>query len=230
VIALASIAFVIVVAVGGWLFFLLLQKFGTAKEGGAETATTGTATVDTTATAVPLQAAATATAPNLTPAPTTVAPTAVPLVETPKPAVKERPSKPRAPRTPPPTETVAPTVTAAETAPPPPVEPAVPAVKEGDIVGPGEGVVDAQIARKVEPLSPPASAVMGNRGFAMFSVLVGIDGSVEIARIIRSSGSAAFDDLATAAAKKATFTPATKDGVRVKMWRTLRYDVKTRGM
>ena len=78
-------------------------------------------------------------------------------------------------------------------------------------------------------MSPPSSAVIGNRGFSMFSVLVGIDGSVESVRLIRSSGSGAFDELSEGAAKKTTFTPATKDGVRVKMWRTLRYDVKVRG-
>jgi TonB family protein len=102
-------------------------------------------------------------------------------------------------------------------------------VREGDIVAPGEGVVEAQLARKAEPMAPPTSAVLGNRGFAMFSVLVDVDGSVDSVKLIRSSGSAAFDDLATAAAKRSTFTPATKDGVRVRMWRTLRYDVKVRG-
>jgi TonB family protein len=126
-----------------------------------------------------------------------------------------------------PVETVA-TATVTETA-PAQIETVQPPVREGDIVPPGEGVIDAKLARKVEPIAPPSSAVMGNRGFAMFSVLVGINGSVESIRLIRSSGSGAFDDLATAAAKKTTYTPATKDGVRVRMWKTLRYDVKVRG-
>ncbi|MGK2859948.1 MAG: TonB family protein, partial [Thermoanaerobaculia bacterium] len=113
--------------------------------------------------------------------------------------------------------------------PPPPAEPVEPAVAEGDIVAPGDGVVAATPLRIVEPSLPPNYAGLDNRGFAMFSVLVGIDGSVESARLIRSSGSAAFDDLAATAARRSTFSPATKDGVRVKMWRTLRFEMSGRG-
>ncbi|MFA6956904.1 MAG: TonB family protein [Thermoanaerobaculia bacterium] len=231
VIALGSIAFVLVVAVGGWLLFLLLQKFGGGAANDGATSTAHTATTDTVVTSAP-PVTTIAPAPAQAPVSTSVAPTTTvaAIPEPPKPAVTERPAKaPRTAKASPPTATVAPTATVEEPAPPPPPEePVVPAVREGEIVAPGGGVVDAQLLKKVEPLAPPSSAVMGNRGFVMFSVLVGVDGTVEQARIIRPSGSAVFDELATAAAKRATFSPATKNGIRVKMWRTLRYDVKLR--
>jgi TonB family protein len=244
VIALVAVAFVIFVAIGGWLFYLLLQtRFGgntgpasdTAINTTATTATTATAaSAATTATAAPPPTATTASATGVpAPAPAPAAPAASTgsATESAKPVVAPRPARPsRTTKAPPPTETVAPaTVVETATEPPPPEEPVEPAVREGQIVAPGDGVVDAQVLKKAEPLAPPSSAVMGNRGFAMFSVLVGIDGTVESARLIRPSGSSAFDELATAAAKRTTFTPATKNGVRVKMWRTLRYDVKVRG-
>ncbi|MBI2213139.1 MAG: TonB family protein [Acidobacteria bacterium] len=232
-ITLAAVAFVIVVAVGGWLFYLLLERFtGTAKDEAATTTATPapTATLETTT----IAPTATTDSPPATTLSTAreVAPTATvaAVTEPQKPPATPRQPKPPKATEPPPTETVVPTATVEPEPPPlPPTEPVEPVVREGDIVGPGEGVVDAQLLKKAEPLTPPSSAVMGNRGFAMFSVLVGIDGRVEMARLIRSSGSEAFDELATAAAKRTTYTPATKAGTRVRMWRTLRYDVKVRG-
>lgn len=234
IVVIGAIAFVIVVAVGGWLFFLLLQRFGAGAETAPPATVTDTPPATDTAAATPSTAqpavAPTATAVPAPPPAATSTAAAPPPDEPAKPKVVERPSRPRTPPTPPPAATVAPTETAAsETATAVTEQPEEPAVREGDIVGPGEGVVDAQVLKLAEPLVPPSSAVMGHRGFAMFSVLVGIDGRVENTKLIRSSGSPAFDELATAAAKRTTFTPATKDGVRVRMWRTIRYDVKTRG-
>ena len=239
-IAVVSLGFLAVVSVGGWLFYRLLEsRLGGSAAQGNDPATAPTATTPPAIAAPPAPSPSPATSTTLPipavagPATSTAAPvtatTAQAPVEPPKPRTSPRPtSRPAQPvPQPAPVETIA-VATVTETA-APPAETAPPPVRQGDIVAPGEGVIDAQLVRKVEPLAPPGAAVMGNRGFAMFSVLVDIDGSVQSVRLIRSSGSAAFDELATAAAKKSTFASATKDGVRVKMWRTLRFDVKVRG-
>lgn len=239
-IAAICVAFLLVVPTGGWLFYRLLDsRLGTQQAPAeqttpAPTVAASSATPSTAPGPAPAPRTATASAPSDAPGTATAASATAARAEmspTPQPPPRTPTTRQERRAAPPPPAAPEPVAAAVETASPspPPTETVEPPTREGDIVAPGEGVVDAQIARKVEPMAPPSFAVMGNRGFAMFSVLVATDGTVESARLIRSSGSEAFDDLATAAAKKATFKPATKDGIPVRMWRTLRYDVKVRG-
>ena len=64
------------------------------------------------------------------------------------------------------------------------------------------------------------------RGEVLVRVLVGPNGKAENVRISESSGNDIIDKAAIDAANKSTFAPATKDGVRVRFWLILRYDVK----
>jgi TonB family protein len=67
---------------------------------------------------------------------------------------------------------------------------------------------------------------MRSEGFAMFSILVGPDGKAEIVKLIVSSGSEPLDESAEDAARQTVFSPATKNGVKVRMWKTLRFEFK----
>jgi TonB family protein len=63
----------------------------------------------------------------------------------------------------------------------------------------------------------------GTRGTVRLSLLIGIDGHVENVRVSQSSGSDLLDNSAKLAAKSSTYTPATKDGVRVRVWISKEY-------
>lgn len=103
-------------------------------------------------------------------------------------------------------------------------------VREGDLVAPGPGVVGPVVTKAVEPIYPPLSANMGREGTAMFSVLVGPDGEVEVVKLIVSTGTEPLDKSAEDAAWQTEFRPATKNGIKVRMWKTLRFQFKkTRG-
>jgi TonB family protein len=123
-------------------------------------------------------------------------------------------------------------------APPPPAEvsvpenpPVIPAassvpVKEGDVVGPGEGVVEPRLVRLGVMSSLPAQARQikrgadGSIGTPYIMALVDERGVVQEIRVIKPSKYKFVDDAAVRALKGATILPATKDGVKVKMWKT----------
>jgi TonB family protein len=164
---------------------------------------------------VPAQAAAAA------PAPTQRPPEPVrPAPEPPKVAEAARPAA----------------IEAAPAAPAPP--PAIPApsnapVREGDLVGPGDGVVEPRLVRLGPfPPLPPQSKVMARRGSdgslgsPTVHVLVGETGSVLETRVVRPSAYKFVDEAAVAALKGAKIDPATKDGIRVKMWKAFTIGVK----
>ena len=105
-------------------------------------------------------------------------------------------------------------------------QPSQPAVKEGDVVAAGPGVVPPVVTKGVQPLYPPLILQVASDGTTLLNVLVGIDGRVERVNIIKSSGSKPLDAAAEDAARRTTFSGATKDGVRVRMWKTMRYQFR----
>jgi|GEM_PF-863571 len=149
----------------------------------------------------------------------TVAPIATESVEPAKVIPPEPKKKPPAKKK---RERVAVAKVPTETAAP---QPEVPKVREGDIVESGEGVVDAQIRDKA-PLKLSFRARLGRaRGSVKIYALVGIGGKVEQVRILSSSGNDQIDRAAEIAGTASTFTPATKNGIRVREWRTIEYQV-----
>jgi TonB family protein len=140
-----------------------------------------------------------------------------------------------------PAETVA---EAPKSAAPPPVEvsvpdkaPVIPAassepVKEGDLVGPGEGVVEPRLVRLGNMSNLPVQARQikrgadGSIGTPFLMALVDERGVVQEVRVLKPSSYKFVDDAAVRSLKGATIQPATKDGVKVKMWKTFPITVK----
>lgn len=107
--------------------------------------------------------------------------------------------------------------------------PAVPApaprqvqVQVGDLVQPGPGVAAPKLQSQLDPRYPPAAQRLNRAARVDIKVLVDERGRVMDAERLGEKAGFGFDEAALDAAKRATFQPATKDGVRVKMWMTLR--------
>ncbi|MBK5258125.1 MAG: TonB family protein [Thermoanaerobaculia bacterium] len=128
---------------------------------------------------------------------------------------------------------------AAEPEPPPPLstetsvaQPAVEAapqrVREGDLVPVGtEGLVPAKVLRRATVAYPPMARAQKVQGTVICSVLVSETGEVLDVRVLRGvARSAGLNEAAQTMMRRSTFTPPTKDGVRVKAWTTVPVDFK----
>jgi TonB family protein len=70
----------------------------------------------------------------------------------------------------------------------------------------------------------PAEALQARMsGVSMMAFLVGSDGAVREARLLKSSGHAILDQAAQAALRLCRFTPAFKDGQPVAAWQPVQY-------
>ncbi len=131
-----------------------------------------------------------------------------------------------------PTETPLPTETATATPTPlpptpTPVPPTVtpipptptPAVREGDIVAVDFGVTRPVMIHQVEPKYPPIAREMRLGGEVEVDALVGIDGTVEEVRVVNvSRPGIGFEGATEEAVRQWRYKPATKNGVRVRVW------------
>lgn len=113
---------------------------------------------------------------------------------------------------------------------PAPSQPAVPRpqaqVQLGDLVQPGAGVAAPKLSSNLDPRYPPAAKHLNRSAQVDIKVLVDERGRVLDADRIGGKAGFGFDEAAIDAARKAVFQPATKDGIRVKMWTTLRVNFK----
>ena len=112
--------------------------------------------------------------------------------------------------------------------PPPPVAkpepPPEPRVRVGELVQPGPGVVPPKILKQETPTFPPAARRLLRRDTTVVvRVLVDERGRVIEAERESEKAGLGLDEAAIDAAKKFQFKPATKQGVPVKMWRSLRF-------
>lgn len=71
------------------------------------------------------------------------------------------------------------------------------------------------------PAYPSQEIRMGHTGTVMISVLIQADGRVGEVRLERSSGYARLDQAAITEAHRWQFTPGTRDGVPVAMWKQM---------
>ncbi len=99
-------------------------------------------------------------------------------------------------------------------------------VQTGDLVQPGPGVTAPKMTSKLDPRYPPAAQRMKRAAQVDIKVLVDEKGRVLDAERIGAKAGFGFDEAALDAARRATFQPAVKEGVRVKMWTTLRVNFK----
>jgi len=155
--------------------------------------------------------------------PAVVAPTVTPPAEpSPEPRIAEA-APPRAEPTaaPPPTE-------------PPPAAPAparsaateAPEVSRGDLVGPGPGVVEPALISSPRVSYPSAARGQIVAGKVVVLVLVNEDGRISGVKLQQGVGSKLVNDAVLESVRGAKFRPATKNGVPVKMWRTVVVDVR----
>jgi TonB family protein len=145
-----------------------------------------------------------------------VAPTEAPA------AVREEPTEvPTEP--PPPPPTAVPTRPAPAAAPVP-----EPEVKRGDLVGPGPGVVEPELRSTPKMVYPAIARQQGSSGGrVVVLVLVDEEGKVVEARLQQGvAPKSGINEAVIDAVRRATFRPATKNGIPVKMWRPVVVEVK----
>jgi TonB family protein len=115
-----------------------------------------------------------------------------------------------------------PTPAVQQQAAPPPVAPARQQVQVGDLVQPGPGVSAPRLNSRLTPRYPAAAQRLNRAAQVDIRVLVDERGRVLEAERSGPKAGFGFDEAALDAARNATFNPATKEGVRVRMWTTIR--------
>ena len=100
-------------------------------------------------------------------------------------------------------------------------------VKEGDIV-PLSDVDKAPVA-----VSTPAPVItssmrsnMADSQTVLFNILINQNGDVESARLLQKTNNTQLNTVLIATIKTWKYTPATKNGVRVKVWKTVPLTIK----
>jgi TonB family protein len=96
-----------------------------------------------------------------------------------------------------------------------------PQVQVGDLVQAGPGVAVPKLRSLPEPRYPLAAQRLNKSAQVVVRVLVDERGRVVDAAIVGARAGLGFDEAAIEAARRASFNPAVKDGVRVKMWTSL---------
>ncbi len=221
VVALLALAALSVAGYAAWeLYKRITARPAALPSATAPVTTETTATDTTTSDVVIIEAAPTttiATAIDTAAVDTAAVDTAMTTTQAPiGPEASKTPPKPVKPRVkppppPPPTVTVAP-------------EPAPqPVVNEGDLVELGPGVTDAKLITKQPLRLSVKERLKRTRGSATIGFIVGIDGAPEQMQILESSGEEVIDKAAILATAASRYTPATKDGVKVRVRAALEF-------
>lgn len=159
-----------------------------------------------------------------TSSPAASTPVPAPVQES-QPAAVPPPTAPAVVETPP--AAPAPTPAAVDETPAPAPTPAAPEVKEGDLVRPGAGVKPPVLVSLTKPEYPAMARRLKVEGTVVVSLLVDETGRVAETRLESGvSQNVGINEAALAAARSAVFNPATKSGVRVKMWYQLKIPFK----
>jgi len=129
------------------------------------------------------------------------------------------------PVVPPATQTTAPAATAT-VAVERPTEPAPVQerpVRQGDLVEVGtDGLISPELVRLKLPLYPPLAKAQRVEGLVVLSALVSEDGKVLDVKVLRGvTQKVGINEAALQAVRSSTFRPATKDGIRVKAYKTV---------
>ncbi|HEX4962191.1 MAG TPA: TonB family protein [Thermoanaerobaculia bacterium] len=162
--------------------------------------------------ATPQPSPAALAAPPAAPTPAVKPPTPEPPPPTPEPKHEAEPEKPPAP----------------EPVKPRQPEPApAPRAHVGDLVELGPGVTAPQLVTFPKPEYPPLARTLRVEGVVVILVLVDENGQVQDAKVAEGvKQNVGLNEAALKAARTARYQPATKDGVRVKMWTRLRIPFK----
>jgi TonB family protein len=152
-------------------------------------------------------------------------PVPAPVEKKPEPPVPAPQTAAPQPSAPAPQQSAPKTEPAAEKPVPAPARPQ-PQVQTGDLVQPGAGVLAPKLASGLDPRYPPAAKRLNRAAQVDVKVLVDEHGRVLDADRIGSKAGFGFDEAAIDAARRAVFQPASKEGVKVKMWTTLRVNFR----
>jgi TonB family protein len=132
----------------------------------------------------------------------------------------------------PPASTTAEKVAATQPPPAAAVQPTAPApaprpqVQYGDLVPAGPGVSPPKMSSRLDPRYPAGAQRLNRSAQVDIKVLVDEKGRVLDAQRVGAQAGFGFDEAALDAARRAYFQPASKDGVRVKMWTVIRVSFK----
>jgi TonB family protein len=100
-------------------------------------------------------------------------------------------------------------------------------VTRGDLVGPGPGVVEPELAAPPRISYPPVARQQRVSGRVILLVLVDENGAVSEVKLQQGVASKlGVNEAVVEGVRKSKFKPATKNGVQVKMWRTIVVDVQ----
>jgi len=130
---------------------------------------------------------------------------------------QRRDTQPEAPRTTAAAPVSAPAVASPAVATPAPVTQAV-TVREGDVVDVGSLDVLPRITRANKPQYPPLAARQGIAATIFLTVLVSENGDVLDVKVLRGDNRFGLNDAAVRAMRGTHFSPAMKDGKRVRTW------------
>lgn len=120
-------------------------------------------------------------------------------------------------QTQPPTQTVAPAVSTQAPSPAPAVVQAV-AVREGDVVDLSAVDTQPRMTREPRPVYPAIAARQRIVATILTSILVSETGEVIDVKVLRGEPRFGFNEAAVRALRGARYSPAVKDGKRVKTW------------
>lgn len=93
-------------------------------------------------------------------------------------------------------------------------------VKEGDLVELTADVTKPNLVKRINPTYPAAAMARRAEGTVILSLLVSEKGDVTDAKVLRGVSGPGLDQAALDAVKKWKFTPAMKNGKRVRVWIT----------
>ncbi len=97
-----------------------------------------------------------------------------------------------------------------------------PQIKEGDLVPLEEVDIAPKAVKTVEPKYPPLAQQMGLEGSVVVNALISEKGDVIKTEILRGiKNAASLEQAAQAAIRQWKFTPAEKNGVKVKVWKPI---------
>jgi len=97
-------------------------------------------------------------------------------------------------------------------------------VREGDIVPLGPEVKPPQLVKEVKPRIPIAASRMNLKGRLVCRILISHTGAVERVQVVSADPARireTFSSSAEEALSQWRYTPAEKNGVKVKVWKTV---------
>ncbi|MBN2399541.1 MAG: protein kinase [Candidatus Aminicenantes bacterium] len=100
-------------------------------------------------------------------------------------------------------------------------------VKEGDIIPLSDVDREPQVVSKPDPLiAASMRSSLSATQSVLFNILVNQNGDVEIARMLQKTNNSQLNNILMATIKTWKYTPALKNGVRVKVWKTVPLIIK----